>query len=71
MKSFRTAATVDEERQLHLRGLPFDPGEEVEVVLHRRETSAAAAERYPLRGLSVRYEDPFEPVAAEDWEASR
>lgn len=71
MKSFRTAAIVDPERQLHLRGLPFDPGEEVEVVLQKREKGSEPAERYSLRGLPIRYESPFEPVAAEDWEALR
>lgn len=25
-------------------------------------------DRYPLRGLPYRYDDPFEPVAIEDWE---
>lgn len=71
MKNYRTAAVVDDQRQVHLRGLPFDPGEEVEVVLQRRQASPEQVQRYPLRGLAVRYEDPFEPVAAESWEASR
>lgn len=70
MKTFRTAAVVDPERQVHLRGLPFDPGEEVEVVLQGRE-EPAGAERYPLRGVPVRYDEPFEPVTAGDWDAVR
>ena len=24
---------------------------------------------YPLRGVKIRYEEPFEPVAVNDWEA--
>jgi len=23
---------------------------------------------YPLRGVKIRYEEPFEPVAVDDWE---
>lgn len=71
MKSYRTAAVVDDEREIHLRGVPFHPGEEVEVVLQTRQSERGSETGYPLRGLPVRYEEPFEPVAAEEWEAAR
>ena len=29
----------------------------------------AVAENRPLRGKVIRYDDPYEPVAADDWEA--
>lgn len=70
MKTFRTAAVIDPEGQLHLRGLPFESGDEVEVVLQGREKDLETPGRYPLRGLPIRYEEPFEPVAVGDWEAA-
>ena len=27
-----------------------------------------AKKTYPLRGVKIRYEEPFEPVAVNDWE---
>ena len=30
----------------------------------------AVAENRPLRGKVIRYDDPYDPVAADDWEAT-
>lgn len=34
-----------------------------------RMPSVGAEGEYPLRGSVLRYDDPFEPVAEDDWEA--
>jgi hypothetical protein len=39
MKAYETSATVDEQGLVHVQGVPFAPGTEVEVVL--REKAAA------------------------------
>ena len=36
----------------------------------RVSNAQAVAEQHPLRGKVRYYEDPYEPVAGEDWEAS-
>jgi hypothetical protein len=36
----------------------------------RASNAQVIAEQHPLRGKLRYYEDPYEPVAAEDWEAS-
>ena len=45
MQAFRAAATIDEERQLHLSAVPFSPGTAVDVIVLERsgQTDAPAA----------------------------
>ena len=69
MQAYKTAAKIEREGELRLLDLPFHAGDEVEVILLRRQTAHAGGNSYPLRGLPIRYEDPTEPVAEDDWEA--
>ena len=69
MQAYKTSAKIEQEGELHLAALPFRAGEEVEVIVLRQEPSVAVENPYPLRGLPIRYDDPTEPVAEEDWEA--
>jgi hypothetical protein len=41
----------------------------VEVIVRDRLRERASGQRYPLRDKPIRYADPFESVAEEDWEA--
>jgi hypothetical protein len=41
-------------------------GRDVEIVVREVEQARPATERYPLRGSVLRYDDPFEPLAADD-----
>jgi hypothetical protein len=74
MEAFRTETIVQADGTLTLCGLPFATGKTVEVIV--LETTEAITQpanqpenRYPLRGMSYTYIDPFEPaVPAEDWE---
>lgn len=70
MQAYKTASRIDAQGELHLSHLPFQEGEEVEVILLRRE-AARPADPYPLRGISISYERPEDPVAEEDWEVLR
>ncbi len=45
-------------------------GRDVEIVVRELEPGLAPTDRYPLRGSVLRYDEPFEPVAEDDWEAS-
>ncbi|HWM90355.1 MAG TPA: hypothetical protein VN493_06270 [Thermoanaerobaculia bacterium] len=69
MQAYKTAARIEREGELRLLDLPFHAGDEVEVILLRREPAQSSDNPYPLRGLPIRYEDPTEPVAEDDWEA--
>jgi hypothetical protein len=68
MADYRVEATVRQDGSLVVRGLPFRPGEKVEVVVLGRRKKEGA-ERYPLRGRPVRYVAPFESVAGDEWGA--
>lgn len=68
MQAYKTEAKLDREGELRLSDLPFHVGDEVEVILLRREPAQTRENPYPLRGLPIRYEDPTEPVAEDDWE---
>lgn len=69
MQAYKTEAKIEREGELRLSDLPFHTGDEVEVILLRREPVQTQKNPYPLRGLPIRYEDPTEPVAEGDWEA--
>ena len=69
MHAHRIETIVGEDGHLSLDGLPFKKGQRVEVIV----LDAAAPERrdYSLRGQPLRYDRPFDPVAADEWDASR
>jgi hypothetical protein len=56
---------------LTLRGLPFTRGESVEVMIQSSPGGESEQARYPLRGTTYTYVDPFEPVDEGEWEAGR
>jgi hypothetical protein len=67
MSVHRTEAKLSKEGTLVLTGLPFHAGEEVEVIILSRSKQTGVQDRYSLRGKPIRYVDPFESVAQEDW----
>lgn len=52
--------TVGEHGELVLDGLPFEPGQPVEVLVVSWRS---------LRDSVLEFREPLEPVASEDWEA--
>lgn len=71
MEAYKTEAVVKEDGTVTISGLPFHEGEKLEVILlqHTRQTNQHVAS-YPLRGKPVKYVEPFEGVAENDWGAS-
>ena len=53
---------------VHLPEIHDLVGRDVEIVVREIRMVEVPAERYPLRGSVLRYDDPFEPVAEDDWE---
>lgn len=70
VETYKTEGTVSEGHELTIGGLPFAPGERVEVIVRVSNRPMPSAGRYPLRGTVYRYEDPTDPVATEDWETA-
>lgn len=71
MQDYKVETTVSSDGSLTIKGLPFQAGDRVEVIIRSREARKEEGTRYPLRGKPIRYTDPFESVAEEDWEALR
>ena len=70
MDAIRIETTVDECGEVHLTKLPFPAGEPVEVIVVRKPVRQQG-NGFPLRGVSVEYDRPTDPVADEDWDALR
>jgi len=68
MQDYRVETRVSSDGSLIVKGLPFQPGDKVEVIIRGHSRADGESERYPLRGKPIRYTDPFGSVAEEDWE---
>jgi hypothetical protein len=67
---FHTVAVVEQDGILVLENLSLKEGQQVEVAVFGTETSEQDTEDpLSLRGEPFFDQDPFEPVAVEDWEA--
>ena len=71
MQAYRAETTITPDKALTLHSLPFEAGEQVEVIILSKTTPKNGSQRYPLRGLPIKYVDPFEPVAEHDWDTAR
>lgn len=71
MNAHKVETTIDKNGQLVLTGLPFKPGDTVEVIVLERPVAQLEANPYPLKDKQpYRYDNPFEPaVPPEEWEA--
>lgn len=70
MQAYRVETTLEQDGMLTLSNLPLRAGEVVEVIILVQPPVALDRQRYPLRGMPVRYVDPTEPVAQTEWEAA-
>jgi hypothetical protein len=61
--------TVGEHGEVVLQGLPFAPGQPVEVLVVSKTAGPTAAGGQSLRDSVFEFREPFEPVAGEDWDA--
>jgi hypothetical protein len=71
MLAHRIEAIINQDKTLTLENLPFHSGAKVEVIILSRPLRETEQNRYPLRGTSIQYTDPTEPVAQDDWEVTR
>jgi len=65
----RIETEVEQSGTLILHDLPFREGEKVIVVITTHPTEPVQGNRYPLRGLTVEYKNPYDSVAENDWSA--
>jgi hypothetical protein len=70
VESHRIEMTLEQDGTVTLKGLPFHAGDTVEVTVVAKAPQPKQ-NGYSLRGTTVMYEGPFEPVADEDWESAK
>lgn len=71
MQSYRVEKIIPPNGILQLDGLPFKPDDSVEVIVRVKKRTKEQKTRYPLIGKVLAYEDPFGPVAENDWDVLR
>ncbi len=69
-KAVHVQTTVGPQGSVTLDHLPFQFGQRIDVTISPIPAPAVdATARYPLSGLAVEYDAPFDGVAEGDWEA--
>jgi hypothetical protein len=69
MEAVKIETTVSEDGSVSLPPLPFSPGSRIEVIVLGASSTPNGKKDYALRGrLPYQYDDPFEPLVANDWE---
>ena len=79
IQTHEAEAVVDARGSVQIRELPFATGDRVRVFVMRDEVHAIARHtadearrsaqvRHGLSGTPIRYDNPTEPVGAEDWD---
>lgn len=68
-QTYRVKTIVSKRGNLSIKGLPFQPGETVEVTVRRKRKKANVKAKYPLRGKPVVYREPLKSVDESNWEA--
>lgn len=69
MQIYHVETQVTRDGAVTITGVPFRPGDEVEVTVRLHPNETHDNQRYPLRGKLTQYLNPFESVAEDDWEA--
>lgn len=67
----RREGVVGAHGELLVEGLPFDPGQVVDVFVVLKQVPSLKSQGQTLRGSVIEYRDPLEPVASEAWEVLR
>ena len=67
MNAHRVETTLNQDGTLTLNDLPFHAGDAVEVLILPRPQKPSGRNRYPLHGTQIKYINPTDPVAEEDW----
>jgi len=69
MKKYTVETEITSDGSLIIKGLPFQSGDKVEVIIRSQKHGKKKGACYPLRGKPIRYSDPLGSVAQEDWES--
>ncbi|MDJ0845959.1 hypothetical protein [Crocosphaera sp.] len=68
MNTYRLKIALTEKGKITLENLPFEVGQTVEIVISPQKKVPSSDNSLPLEGTVHYYDDPFEPVASDEWE---
>lgn len=68
MEAYRTNAVVHDDGTVLIENLPFEKGQRLEVILLEQPRASDDASKRTLHGEPVKYANPFDSVAEDDWE---
>lgn len=69
MKAYRIEKKMTANGALTLQGLPFEEGDDVEVIILSGKEKKHTVSQSIVKGKVIEYKDPTEPVGQDDWEA--
>ena len=69
MNAHRVETVISQDRRVTLEDLPIQVGELAEVIILQCVSKRREKDRYPLRSTPIKYINPTEPEAKEDWSA--
>lgn len=69
MQAYRLETVLPQDGELRLKHLPFRPGEMIEIIVLSRSRLQSTIASFPLKDTVLKFEQPTEPVAADDWAA--
>lgn len=67
MQAYRLETVISQFGELQLKQLPFLPGELVEVIVLPRSFMKIMTDPFPLKNSVLKFEQPTEPIAEDDW----
>ena len=69
MSTFRFETTIAKDGTLSINGIPFTKGDKVEVLVRGKKSKSRLLQdnRYSLRGTPIKYIDPFDSIASDEW----
>ena len=68
MDAYRVETVLKQDGTLLLNGLPWHAGAPVEVIVLAQTPALRSDSPYPLRGTSISYVNPLEPVGENEWD---
>ena len=68
MYKYHIETTISKDKALTIKGLPFQKGDRVDVLIQSCEHQKNSRKKYPLKNKPVNYVNPFASVSENDWE---
>ncbi len=68
MQTYSNEHIMNKNGTITINNLPFNAGEKISVIIVSKAKVETTQKRYPFWGKPIKYIDPTEPVAQDDWD---